>query len=203
LDVLHLLAHRILGPRGHVGLVADGLDGLAHLGPGLLYVLSDRIWVLAHSTSSFTVSMVCSGTGGPAAFSLAWPCLPSTKAMTPYTTATSRAASQAGMTAFRARMKQAVRAPRAASPSAPAPPDMPPPACLPFCCSSALASSSSWWTSWVVSCESCLSSSPSDRSCRSSDPGRSSRLAITTSDRRESRPAAPPPPGPGARAPRP
>ena len=37
--------------------------------------------------------------------------------MIPYTTATIRAASQAGMTAFRARMKQAVRAPRAASPS--------------------------------------------------------------------------------------
>src|SRR5512133_1361910 len=83
LHVLHLVAHCVLGPRGHVGLVADRLDGLAHLGPGLGYVLSDRIWVLAHSTSSFTVSMVCSGTGGPAAFILAWPCLTRTKAMIP------------------------------------------------------------------------------------------------------------------------
>src|SRR5215207_604189 len=201
LHVLHLVAHCVLGSGGDVGLVADGLDGLAHLGPGLGYVLSDRIWVLAHSTSSFTVSMVCSGTGGPAAFSFAWPCLTSTKATIPYTTATIRAASQAGMTAFRARMKQAVRAPRAASPSAPAPPNMPAPApaCLPFWVSSALASSSSWWTSRVVSCDSCLSSSPSDRSRRSSDPGRSSRLAITTSDRRESRPAARPGAGPGRR----
>src|SRR5215211_426768 len=81
LHVLHLVAHCVLGSGGHVGLVADGLDGLAHLGPGLLYVLSDRIWVLAHSTSSFTVSMVCSGTGGPAAFIFAWPCLTRTKAM--------------------------------------------------------------------------------------------------------------------------
>src|SRR4029450_7722398 len=174
LDALHLVAHRFLGPRGHVGLVADGLDGLAHLGPGLLYVLSDLIWVLAHSTSSFTVSMVCSGTRGVACLIFAWPCLTRTKAMIPYTTATIRAASQAGMTAFRARMKQAVRAPRAASPMAPAPPNMPGPmpACLPLAVSSALASSSSWWTSRVVCSESCLSSSPSDRSCRSSvSPG--------------------------------
>ena len=71
-------------------------------------------------------------------------------------------------------MKQAVRAPRAASPSAPAPPNRPAPApaCLPFWVSSALASSSSWWTSRVVCSESCLSSSPSDRSRRSSvSPG--------------------------------
>src|SRR4029450_10973176 len=106
LHVLHLVAHCVLGPGGHVGLIADRLDGLAHLGPGLLYVLSDRIWVLAHSTSSFTVSMVCSGTGGVARLILAWPCLTRTKAMIPWATATSSAASQAGMTAARARMKQ-------------------------------------------------------------------------------------------------
>src|SRR5215217_8089452 len=88
LHVLHLVAHCVLGPGGDVGLVADGLDGVAHPGPGLGYVLSDRIWVLAHATSSFTVSMVCSGTGGPAAFILAWPCLTRTNAMIPYTTAT-------------------------------------------------------------------------------------------------------------------
>src|SRR4030095_14513748 len=99
LHALHLVAHRFLGPRGHFGLVADGLDGLAHLGPGLLYVLSDLIWVLAHSTSSFTVSMVCSGTGGVARLILAWPCLTRTKAMIPYTTATITAASQAGLRA--------------------------------------------------------------------------------------------------------
>src|ERR671911_1485457 len=152
LHALHLVTHRFLGPRGHIGLVANCLHGLAHLGSGLLYVLSDRIWVLAHSTSSFTVSIVCSGTGGVARLILAWPCLTSTKAMIPYTTATIRAASQAGMTAFRARMKQVVRAAAASSPMAAAAPNSPTPAPAwrPFWVSSALASSSSWWTSWVV-----------------------------------------------------
>src|SRR4029450_363095 len=107
---------------GDGALVADSLHRLAHLGPGLLYVLSDRIWVLAHSTSSFTVSLLWVGTGGVARFILAWPCLTRTKAMIPYTPATSRAASQAGMMAFRARMKQAVRAPRGAGATSPAPP---------------------------------------------------------------------------------
>ena len=33
---------------------------------GLLYVLPDLAWVLAHSMSSFTLSLACSGTGGTA-----------------------------------------------------------------------------------------------------------------------------------------
>jgi hypothetical protein len=47
------------------------------------YVLSDRIWVLAHSTSSLTVSMVCSGTGGTACLTLARPRRASTAATAP------------------------------------------------------------------------------------------------------------------------
>src|SRR5512132_1280616 len=88
------------------------------------------------------------------------------------------------MIAFRARMKQAVRAARASNPSTPAAPNSPAPipACLPFWVSSALASSSSWWTSWVISCDSCLSSSGRERSRKSpgSGPGGGScRVAIT------------------------
>src|SRR4051794_6664945 len=50
-----------------VGLVADGFHGVSHLGAGALYVRADPVRVLAHSTSSFTVSTVCSGSGGAAA----------------------------------------------------------------------------------------------------------------------------------------
>src|SRR4029453_15739071 len=187
LEVVHRLPHLVLGPRGPIGLVADGLHGLAHLGSGVLYVLSDLVWVLAHWTSSFNVSMVCSGTGGVARFMLAWPCLTRTKAMIPYPPATIRAASQAGMTASRARMKQVVRAAAASSPMAPAAPNSPTPAPAwrPFWVSSALASSSSWWTSRVVCSESCLSSSPIDRSPRSLSPGPLGRwVTFPTSERR-------------------
>src|SRR3954447_6782332 len=51
----------------------------------------------------------------------------------------------------------------------PAPPNMPAPmpARLPFSDSSALASSTSWWTSRLVCSVSCLTSSAADASCRS------------------------------------
>src|SRR5204862_8365488 len=62
LHVFHLLAHLFLGSTGHVGFVADGVDGLAHLGPGLLYSLADLVWFLAHCTSSLAVSVGCTCT---------------------------------------------------------------------------------------------------------------------------------------------
>ena len=64
----------VLGPRRHVRLVAEGVDRLAHLVPGLLYALPDFIWLLAHCTSSFTVSTVCSGIGGTASLTFSLPC---------------------------------------------------------------------------------------------------------------------------------
>src|SRR5215217_6269396 len=73
LEVVHRLAHLVLGPRGHIGLVGHGLHRLAHLGPGSLYVLANLVWVLAHWTSSFTVSTVCSGTSGVACLALSRP----------------------------------------------------------------------------------------------------------------------------------
>ena len=60
----------VLGPRGDVGLVAERIDGLAHLLAGVRYLLPELIWVLAHCTSSFTVSMVSSGIGGVASLDL-------------------------------------------------------------------------------------------------------------------------------------
>src|SRR5690606_19318785 len=56
----------LLGALLDVGLVSERVDGLPHLLPGLLYLVADPARVLAHRASSFTVSMVCSGTGGPA-----------------------------------------------------------------------------------------------------------------------------------------
>src|SRR3954452_18923260 len=56
----------LLRARLHVGLVGEGVDGVAHLVAGRLYVLADPVWVFAHWMSSFTVSTVCSGTGGVA-----------------------------------------------------------------------------------------------------------------------------------------
>src|SRR4029453_4838729 len=145
LHVVHLLAHLFLGSARHVCLVADGLHGLAHLGSGLLYFLADLVWVLAHCTSSLTVSMVCSGTGGTACLTRSRPRKASTAATPADTTATMRAASQAGMTMSSNTMKQVVNAAAANRPTAPAAPNRPAPipACLPFWLSSALARSSS------------------------------------------------------------
>ena len=50
---------------------------------GLLYVLPDLAWVFAHCTSSFVLSIACSGTGGTACSTF---CLPVT-ASTPATAA--------------------------------------------------------------------------------------------------------------------
>src|SRR5690606_26364996 len=63
---LHLAVDVLLGATLDVGLVAEGVDRVAHLLARVLYLLPDRARVLIHLTSSFTVSTVCSGTGGPA-----------------------------------------------------------------------------------------------------------------------------------------
>ena len=76
-----LRAHEaLLRARLHVGLVGEGVDGLAHLVAGRLYFLADPVWVFAHWMSSFTVSTVCSGTGGVACCSSLRPRAASTRA---------------------------------------------------------------------------------------------------------------------------
>ena len=61
-----LVGDGLLRPPAHVGLVAERLDGVTHPLACLLYVLPDLARVLAHSMSSFTLSLACSGTGGTA-----------------------------------------------------------------------------------------------------------------------------------------
>src|SRR4051794_18157219 len=68
-----------------------------------------------------------------------------------------------------------------AAPNIPAPM----PACLPFSAISAFASSSSWRTRVVVSCESCLSSSPIGRSRRSPPPFDSVAMSLPLARGRE------------------
>src|SRR3954451_24383764 len=65
-EAVHLLVHRILGSGLDIGLVRERVDGVAHPLAGFLYLCADCARVFAHSTSSFTVSKVCSGTGGVA-----------------------------------------------------------------------------------------------------------------------------------------
>src|SRR5215210_3557273 len=151
-----LVGNRVLRPRLDVGLVAERLDRVAHPGAGLLYVLPDRARVFAHSTSSFVLSMACSGTGGPAFWILPLPVSASAAATAPYTTATSSAASQSGMAESSAAITHVVSAANAPTPNSPAPPNMPAPtpACFPFSASSAFARSIFLLTSVVVSSES-------------------------------------------------
>src|SRR4051794_6387622 len=76
LEAVHLLVHRFLGSGLDVGLVRERVDGVAHALAGVLYLCADRARVFAHSTSSFTVSTVCSGTGGVAAWMRSRPLRP-------------------------------------------------------------------------------------------------------------------------------
>src|SRR5215217_426555 len=163
---LELLARPCLD----IGLVTERLDRVAHAGAGILYLLADFARVLAHSTSSFTDSWVCSGTGGVACCTLVLPVNASTPDRASQMTVTISAASHSGMAVSSAAIAVAVSAPRPSSTDTPAPPNMPAPrpARLPFCAISALARSSSWRTSVVVSCDSCLSNSPVGRSRKSS-----------------------------------
>src|SRR5689334_6268162 len=65
-DGLLLLAQIVLRAALDVRLVAQGVDGVAHLLARLLYLAPDPVWVFAHRMSSFTVSTVW-GAGGVAA----------------------------------------------------------------------------------------------------------------------------------------
>ena len=67
--VLHgllLVVDVVTHARGDVRLVAQRVDLVADAGAGLFYFRADVARALAHSRSSFTVSMVCSGIGEPA-----------------------------------------------------------------------------------------------------------------------------------------
>src|SRR5688500_801233 len=86
---------RVLGARLEVGLVTEGIDGLAHLGARLFYLAADPVWVFAHWMSSFTVSTVW-GTGGVAACSAFLPLMASTPATASHSTVTISAASHSG-----------------------------------------------------------------------------------------------------------
>src|SRR4051794_19213110 len=164
------LADAVLGAALDVRLVADRVHGVAHLGAGLLYARADGFWLLAHSTSSFTVSTVCSGTGGVAARMRLRPARPSPAATAAITTVTISAASQASIAVLSSRIRKAVSAPAARRPTTAAPPISPAPwpAMLAFCDISALARSSSWRTSVDVCPASCLTRSPIGRSRSSS-----------------------------------
>src|SRR6187549_153444 len=166
---LLLVGERLLDAPFDVGLVRQRVHGVAHFRPGLLYLLADLTRVLAHCTSSLTLSTVSSGAGGMLSLTLSRPLRPRTAATAPYTTVTISAATHASIASERRRIRKAVSAPAASSPTTPAAPRMPAPlpACLPFSESSALASSSSWRTSSELFSESCLSSSPVELSRRS------------------------------------
>src|SRR4051794_19644188 len=90
LDVLDLGLRLGLDVR----LLGEGRDGVAQLLARLLYVLADRARVFAHSTSSFTLSVASSGTGGVACCTRLRPCSASTPAPANRTEATISAASQ-------------------------------------------------------------------------------------------------------------
>src|SRR4051794_14152707 len=191
-DLVLDAAHLVLRPALHVGLVAQRVDGVTHLRAGLLYLCADPVRVFAHCTSSFTVSTVCSGTGGAAAWTRFLPCWARIPAIATSTTPTIRAASQLASTPSRSMIRKAVSAPAPSRPTAAAPVNMPAPlpACLPFSVSSALARSISCRTSVEVWSASCLTSSPIGRSRRSwSVSGPAAMSGPRVAARRE--PAAP------------
>src|SRR3954453_11405725 len=77
------VGERLLHSGFDVGLVGERVDGVAHFGARLLYLLADLAWLLAHCMSSFTVSTVCSGAGGVACFTRSLPVIAITAAMAP------------------------------------------------------------------------------------------------------------------------
>src|SRR4051794_20311734 len=146
---LLLVDDRVARARLDVGLVAEGVDRVAHLLAGRLYFPADPVRVFAHWMSSFTVSTVCSGTGGVACCSSLRPRMASTAPISPHRTVTISAASHSGMAVSSAAIRHAVSAPsmsRAAT-AAPASIPAPRPATLPLVVSSAWASLISWRTS--------------------------------------------------------
>src|SRR3954468_4131519 len=128
LDFVDLLAGLALD----VGLLPERLDGVAELEPraldvaaqllrapglaavgGRLYCRAAFARSFVHWTSSFTLSTVCSGTGGVACWTFPLPVSASTPAIAAYTTQTISAASQPAIASLRARIRQAVNAPNA------------------------------------------------------------------------------------------
>src|SRR5205823_95991 len=159
-----LVHHPVLRSTLDVRLVGQRLQRVPHPPARLLYLLADRSRDLAHATSSFTVSMVCSGTGGVASWIFRLPISATRPPMRPRATATTRAATAGAITRLRARLAAAVAAPTAASPAIAATPNMPAPTprLLPFSASSAFASWTSWRTRVPTSPPRSLSSSPVD-----------------------------------------
>src|SRR4029453_18825417 len=80
LDRLPLVVVVISDTRWHIRLVAQRISLVADARACLFYFRADVARVFAHSTSSFTVSMVCSGSGEPASSTRSLPCLASTYA---------------------------------------------------------------------------------------------------------------------------
>ena len=72
-EAIRLLGHRIAYPRRDVRLVRERINSVTHLLARVLYLASDLARVLAHCTSSFTLSIVCSGAGGIASSTWRFP----------------------------------------------------------------------------------------------------------------------------------
>src|SRR4051812_919098 len=176
-DALRLVGNGLLDVRGLVldlflraHLVAERVDVLADPLAGLLDPCTDHFRFLSHWTSSLTLSMVCSGTGGVPCLIRSRPRRASTPATAPQIAATIRAATPPGMARASSRIRHAVSAASPIPPATAPPPNIAPPTpiCLPFSASSALASSTSWRTRVETSLVNCFATSPRDASCRSS-----------------------------------
>jgi hypothetical protein len=63
-NLIPLLPHGIADAGWDVHLVTERVGRLTHALTRLLYLVSDLVRFWSHSTSSFKVSWVCSGTGG-------------------------------------------------------------------------------------------------------------------------------------------
>jgi alpha-1,6-mannosyltransferase len=166
------------GPRLHVGLGDERLDGLPELMPGPLDVGSEGLGglgrriaagsLLAHrcalslicSTSAFTLSAASVGIGGVAFLSAPRPANAAMPAAPSSATPTISAASHARITPASAMIAQAIRHPTPYSPMMPLPPNRPAPfpAVLALLVISVVASLISSRTSRDSCSESCLTS---------------------------------------------
>src|SRR5215210_2282425 len=81
LHALDLVRDRLASTTRHVGLVAQRLRRVAHAGARVLYVIPDLARVLAHCTSSLTLSSVSSGATGVASLTFCLPVSASTPAI--------------------------------------------------------------------------------------------------------------------------
>src|SRR5215204_1717101 len=83
LEPVALIGDRLLDAARNVGLVGQLVHGVAHPVSRVLYLFTDSGCLFAHSTSSFKVSIVCSGCGGVASSTLCLPWRASTPAIAP------------------------------------------------------------------------------------------------------------------------